>query len=214
MSFVTRLFSIRRARPARAVLLTLTGVLVAGGAREFIHTNLHDRFTTVDPARVYTSSAIPPARLPDVLKRHGIRTVIDLRDPNGQGRLCPETAAEIAAEAAVVATLPGVRHVGIPSPQVPTAATLAAFFATLDDPAAYPVLIHCHHGTGRAMIYAALYRIEYLGMPNDAARRLTRPIVELPGYRSAFARGRPKGDFLLAYQPRKATTTLPTDSAP
>jgi protein tyrosine phosphatase (PTP) superfamily phosphohydrolase (DUF442 family) len=195
-------------------LLTLAGVLVVVGAREFIHTKLRYRFTTVDAGRVYSSAAIPPDQLPDVLKRHGIRTVIDLRDPKGRGRLCPEKAAEIAAEAAAIAVLPGVRHVSIPSPQVPTPATLAVFFATLDDPDAYPVLIHCYHGTGRAMMYAALYRIEYLGMSNDAARRLVRPIVELPGYRSGFARGRPKGDFLLAYRPRRATATLPTDPAP
>jgi protein tyrosine/serine phosphatase len=31
----------------------------------------------------------------------------------------------------------------------------------MDNSDNYPVLIHCYHGTGRAEMYSALYRIEY-----------------------------------------------------
>jgi protein tyrosine/serine phosphatase len=31
----------------------------------------------------------------------------------------------------------------------------------MDNKDNYPVLIHCYHGTGRAEMYSALYRIEY-----------------------------------------------------
>lgn len=111
--------------------------------------------------------------------------------------------AEIDAEAKAIAALGGVRHAHIPSRQVPSGETLSAFFKVLDDSAAYPVLIHCHHGTGRTEIYSALYRIEYEGWDNAAARQRTRLVGEAPGYRSAFADGEPKGDFLMKYRPRR-----------
>jgi protein tyrosine phosphatase (PTP) superfamily phosphohydrolase (DUF442 family) len=172
------------------------------------------RFETISAGKMYKSAAIPPGKLGGYITRHGIRTVIDLRDPGGvRDALHPERRAEIEAEAAAIAQLNGVRHVNIPSRQVPDAATLAQFFAVLDDQNSYPVLIHCHHGTGRAAIYSALYRVEYEHWSNEQARQATRPVVEFLGYRSAFADGTPKGDFLMNYQPRSTspvhTSTMP-----
>lgn len=167
------------------------------------HVHVAHRFAAVTAGKVYKSAAIPPEKIGTYLTEYGIRTVIDLRDPGGErDALHPESRVEIEAEAAAVAAVSGVRHVNIPSRQVPEAATLARFFAELDDPSAYPLLIHCHHGTGRAEIYSALYRIEYEGWDNDAARQGTRPVTEFLGYRSSFADGQPKGDFLMQYQPR------------
>src|SRR5262249_1994024 len=37
------------------------------------------------------------------------------------------------------------------------------FLEVLDDPAAYPVLIHCHAGLHRTGILAAVYRMEHQG---------------------------------------------------
>lgn len=196
MKFVRRL--------AYAVIAVLAG---AAPYVWFVHGDY--RFTAVTEGRVYKSSAIPPEKIGRYLDKHGIRTVIDLRDPGGErDALHPEHPAEIAAEAAAVHAVPGARHVNIPSRQVPDATTLAQFFAVLDDPAAYPVLIHCHHGTGRAEIYSALYRIEYEGWANEAARQGTRPVTEFLGYRSSFADGLPKGDFLMQYQPRRTAAAL------
>ncbi|WP_127475762.1 dual specificity protein phosphatase family protein [Sulfurivermis fontis] len=186
--------------PAYAVV----AVLIAAAPYVW-HVHAEHRFAAVTAGKVYKSAAIPPEKIGTYLTEYGIRTVIDLRDPGGErDALHPESRIEIEAEAAAVAAVPGVNHVNIPSRQVPDADTLAQFFAVLDDPAAYPVLIHCHHGTGRAEIYSALYRIEYEGWDNGAARQGTRPVTEFLGYRSSFADGQPKGDFLMRYRPRYA----------
>jgi protein tyrosine phosphatase (PTP) superfamily phosphohydrolase (DUF442 family) len=169
----------------------------------FVHVNY--RFETVSEGRVYKSAAMPQDTLVSYVSTHGIKTVIDLRDPGGaRDALHPERQEEIDAEARALAALSGVRHVNIPSRQVPTAATLSRFFKVLDQEDAFPVLIHCHHGTGRAEIYSAIYRIEYEHWSNEAARQGTRPVIEFAGYRSSFADGKPKGDFLMNYQPRRA----------
>ncbi|MGE0082108.1 MAG: dual specificity protein phosphatase family protein [Thiohalomonadaceae bacterium] len=182
-------------------VLVLALVVAVGAYVWYVHFNY--RFETISAGRVYRSGVIPPDRIADYIERYGIRTVIDLRDPGGErDALHPEKVKEIQAEAEAIAKLPGVRHVNIPSRQVPTPETLAHFFEVLDHEENYPVLIHCHHGTGRAQIYSAIYRIEYEGWSNEAARGATRAVVEFLGYRSSFADGKPKGDFLMHYVPR------------
>ena len=59
--------------------------------------------------------------------------------------------------------------------------------------------IHCFHGTGRAMLYSAIYRIEYERMLSEEVRKKTRFILN----GSSFDKGKPKGDFLISYQARK-----------
>ena len=93
-------------------------------------------------------------------------------------------------------------HINIPSDQVPTKETLTKFFQVLDKNTSYPVLIHCYDGTGRAPMYSAIYRIEYEKWKNADARAGTRFIVKGFGYRSSFADGKSKGDFLMHYKPR------------
>ncbi|WP_345973538.1 fused DSP-PTPase phosphatase/NAD kinase-like protein [Sulfurimonas diazotrophicus] len=171
----------------------------------------HYRFETIDPERVYKSALIAPERLEDFLIPHHIKTVVDLLDPGIQDALNPAQQKEIDAEAAAIARInetygTQIRHVNIPSRQVPTKETLTQFFKVLDDNASYPVLIHCYHGMGRAVIYSALYRIEYLKWQNEKAREWTRPLpimVESRLYHSSFARGHSKGDFLIHYMPRR-----------
>ena len=72
------------------------------------------------------------------------------------------------------------------------------FFEIMDNPANYPVLIHCYHGVGRAELYSALYRIEYEGWDNDKARNSTRFLTKW----SSFDLGKEKGDFLHNYKNR------------
>lgn len=178
------------------LLLTLVAVYVW-----FVHFDY--RFETISEGKVYKSAAIPPDKLKGFIVGHDIKTVIDLRDPGVQDALNPAKQEEIDAEAEAIAKIGGVQHINIPSRQVPTAVTLKKFFAVLDNQANYPVLIHCHHGTGRAEIYSAIYRIEYEGWSDEAARDKTRPIVQFAGYHSSFANGQPKGDFLMHYKSRK-----------
>ncbi len=163
----------------------------------WVHFNY--RFATVVENKVYKSGAIPPEEIADYINEHKIKTVVDLRHPQLHDALNPANQDDIDREKEAIAKLQGVRHINIPSDQVPTQETLARFFEVMDDKMAYPVLIHCVHGTGRAMIYSALYRIEYEGYSNEDARAKTRFVL----YRSSFDKGKGKGDFLINYKPRK-----------
>jgi protein tyrosine phosphatase (PTP) superfamily phosphohydrolase (DUF442 family) len=201
----------RRGPRLRRWLLAGIAFAVAALAAWYLWWNYFEcRLQALVPGKVYRSAAIPPARLPGMLKRLGIRTVVDFRNPTAYTALNPVTRADVDAEAAAIAGLPGIRYVNIPSDQVPDRRSLQAFFDVMDDSSAHPVLMHCYHGTGRAVLYGCIYLIEYEGVSNEDARRGARLFVELPFFRSSFARGRPKGEFVAGYRPRSlgASSTL------
>ncbi|MDQ7085911.1 MAG: dual specificity protein phosphatase family protein [Sulfurovum sp.] len=164
-------------------------------------------FKTITENKVYKSGLIDPNKLGYYLEENKINTVINLLNPHIQDNLNPAFINDILLEDEAILAYnkkydKKVKHIRIPSLQVPTKETLVKFFEALDDISNYPVLIHCYHGTGRAQIYSALYRIEYEQWSNEEARSHTRFILEGLGYRSSFAKGKGKGDFLINYKPR------------
>jgi len=179
------------------------------------YNNYNFRFEEISEKRVYKSALIDPARLESYLIDNNIKTVIDLLDPGVQDRLNPAQQADINREDAAINAInkkhgTSIKHVNIASAQVPTKKTLTEFFAVLDDNSSYPVLIHCYHGMGRAVIYSALYRIEYENWDSDDARMKARTLpvmVDSPLHHSSFAKGREKGDFLIGYVPRREGNT-------
>jgi protein tyrosine phosphatase (PTP) superfamily phosphohydrolase (DUF442 family) len=175
------------------------------------HVHFNYRFETISENKVYKSALIDPSKLESFLVENKIKTVIDLLDAGVQDALNPAKQAEIDAEDRAVEEINkknnlNIKHINIPSGQVPNKKTLSKFFEVLDNPKNYPVLIHCYHGTGRAQIYSALYRIEYEKWSNADARAKTRVVVDGLGYHSSFSDGRSKGDFLMSYKPRSEGT--------
>lgn len=175
---------------------TLAGVLGFGTWQlHFIHAR--HRLEAVRDGQLYRSGVIPPGEIASVARRLKLKTVIDFRTSReGQDATNTTPMALIKAEGDAL-TQVGVRHIHLPTPQVPSQATVDAFLRVLADPANRPVLIHCHHGIGRTELFAALYRIEFEGWDPERAWKATR--FFLPG--SSFSRTAEKGRFLLGYRP-------------
>ena len=191
-------------------ILKLFGIaLLIFGVYYVWHVHFNYRFEEISKDKVYKSALIKNKdTMEKLLVNHHIKTVIDLLDPGVQDRLNPARQEQIDTEDRYIKEINeknslNIKHVNIPSGQVPTPETLKKFFEVLDDNSSYPVLIHCYHGTGRAQIYSALYRIEYEKWSNADARAKTRVIVEGFGYHSSFSDGRSKGDYLMHYKPRE-----------
>lgn len=193
----------------RLSIAVMTLVLFIGIAYVW-YVRVDYRFEEISKDRVYKSALIPPDRLESVLVPANIKTVIDLLDPGTKDALNPGQMEDILAEEDAIHKINekygrSIRHVSIPSGQVPTRQTLKKFFDVLDDESSYPVLIHCYHGMGRAVIYTAIYRMEYEDWSNEAARKETRLfpfMVDSVLHRSSFAAGTDKGDFVINYIPR------------
>lgn len=161
--------------------------VLAGGA--FLYWSyVQYRVTPISEGTFFHSSAMPPEELQKVVKRHGIKTVVDLRFESAK------TDEERAAMEAV-----GVQYRALPTPQIPEDKTIDAFIEIISDPANFPVLVHCHHGEGRAPLFGALYRIEAEGWSPEEARRAAKAL----SFRGDFAPGGRKGRFLQNYKPRR-----------
>jgi hypothetical protein len=162
--------------------------------------NINHNFETITESKVYKSGVIPPDEIESYVKKYHIKSIIDLRFPGtGDDVNNPEIPAELIAEKNAVEKIKGVHYFNNGSDQVPVQKNLDVFFKIMDNPANYPVLIHCYHGTGRAEMYSAIYRIEYENFTNEDARSGVRTLVKW----SSFDNGKPKGEYLKAYKSRK-----------
>ena len=185
--------------------------ILAGVAFYLWNIKINYRFAEVsqqDSAeKVYQSALIDPDKIGSFIEKGKIKTVINLLDASVQTKLNPAQQKHIDAENKAIALYnkennQSVKHINIPSGQIPNKSNLKAFFKVLDNKDNYPVLLHCYHGTGRTELYSALYRMEYENAKNDEARSKTRVVVEGLGYTSSFGKGREKGDFLINYRKR------------
>ena len=176
-----------------AIVLVLVGKYV-------YDMNINHNFETITEGKVYKSGVIPPGELENYINEYHIKSVIDLRFPGtGDDVNNPEIPAELTAEKNTIEKIKGVNYFNNGSDQVPKPENLKTFFRIMDNPANYPVLIHCYHGVGRAELYSAIYRIEYENFTNEEARNGVRTLIKW----SSFDDGKPKGEYLKTYKSRK-----------
>lgn len=182
----------------KILLVVLALVLVAVGKYVY-DVNINHNFKAVTEGKVYKSGVIPPDELPDYIKKYNIKSVIDLRYP-GTNNLVdnPEVPKELTAEKEAIEKIPGVNYFNLGTDQIPEPETVDKFLKVMDDSTNYPVLIHCYHGEGRAILFSSIYRMEYENMPNEEAREKSRFIVKWGN----FDNGTPKGEYVKNYKRR------------
>jgi len=162
------------------------GIILCASAL-YAHWVLFDhRFATVTPGQIYRSGAMPAEELVEKVREHGIRAVIDLR-----------TYGEDEQEREALAGL-GVKYVNLPTRQAPRPAVVDRFLEFAANSKNRPLLIHCEHGVGRAVVFAALYRIEFEGWSNERARSSAYWGSGLGNFTPDSLKGR----FLLDYNRR------------
>ena len=148
---------------------------------------LWHNFATVEPGILYRASHPTPAQLAMAVRRHGIRTIINLRG----ARACGSDA--LSRDAALRL---GLAHIdmGLESrgaPQVARILRLADIFANMTAPA----LMHCKSGADRTGLAAAIYVLLQGGTAQQALEQLS--------WRYGHFRSAPTGildAFLLRYQ--------------
>lgn len=191
----------------KVILIVVAAVVLSAVGYYVYSVNINHNFKTISEGKVYKSGVIPPDEIEDYIKEYGIKSVVDLRRPGTNDLVNnPEVTPELVAEKKAVEAAGG-NYFDVGSEQIPDQATLERFYAVMDNPDNYPVLIHCHHGEGRAPLYSAIYQIEYEGVPNEEARVNARTfLVEY----SPFGEGKPKGEFLKNYKTRKQQAAVAT----
>ena len=184
----------------KKIIIGVTLIILGGVGKYVYDMNINHNFETITDGKVYKSGVIPPDEIESYVKKYKIKSIVDLRFP-GTADLVnnPEIPAELTAEKEAIAKIKGVTYFNNGSDQVPTPENVESFLKIMDNKANYPVLIHCYHGVGRAEMYSAIYRIEYENFTNEEARNGVRTLIKF----SSFDDGKPKGDYLMRYIPRK-----------
>ena len=166
------------------------------------------RLREVTPGKLYRSGQMTAAGLREAIDRYGIKTVINLQHENPDPELQESWMGKSAGlrESELCRQL-GVRYVLLTPDILPepndlskSPPVVAEYLKVMDDPAAYPVLIHCKAGLHRTGRLTAIYRMEYEGWGVGEALRELR--ANGYGYGMASEADDFVVQFLGSYVPR------------
>ena len=190
----------------RTLAWLFTGViltLLVGGPLAHVwyrHANLRN-LRVVKDGVLYRSGQLSLHSLQNLIRDYDIKAVVSLRDAKDTDKRDtqpPDLEEQRFCESAGITYLRITpQKWGAPDGSVPAAEGVRKFLAVMDDPANYPVLVHCFAGVHRTGAYCAIYRMEYDRWTNAQA------IAEMCacGYRDLDDEWDLLG-FLEEYQPR------------
>ena len=134
------------------------------------------RLREVTPGRVYRSGQLTADGFADACTRYGIRTVVNLQDEYPDPEVARSFWSGRTVKESELCRRLGVRYVFIQPDLVARKlvparrpAAIDQLLELLDDPASYPVLLHCRAGLHRTGCMVAVYRMEYQGWSAYAA---------------------------------------------
>jgi protein tyrosine phosphatase (PTP) superfamily phosphohydrolase (DUF442 family) len=131
------------------------------------------RLRVVADGKLYRCGQLPVAGFREAFDRFGIRTVVNIREEDRDPLLAPDWLAHdlgrkgTTTEAELCRAC-GVNYVQIDGgvlecPEGGRPAAVDAFLRVCDDPANFPILLHCKAGRDRTGLLTAVWRMEYEG---------------------------------------------------
>jgi tyrosine-protein phosphatase SIW14 len=138
------------------------------------------RLREVTPGKLYRSGEMTAAGFEETVARYHIGTIVNLQDEYPDPDLSVSYFGCDTIKESELCRRLGVRYVHLPPDLIPRRRVPAhrpeamdRLLALLDDPATYPVLIHCRAGLHRTGVMTAVYRMEYAGWtPGQAIEEL------------------------------------------
>ena len=138
------------------------------------------RLREVVEGKVYRSGQLTVEGFRDAVQRYKIRTIINLQDELPDPEIDTSFfSSSTIAETEMCKQL-GVRYVHLAPDLLPRSCAphcrprvIDEFLNVMDDPAIYPVLIHCRAGLHRTGVLVGVYRMEYQGWtPREAVHEI------------------------------------------
>jgi protein tyrosine phosphatase (PTP) superfamily phosphohydrolase (DUF442 family) len=144
---------------------------------EYTHSK---RLREVEPGVLYRSGQLTIDGFTEAVVRYRIRTIINAQDEYPDPDVLKSYFNNGSMKESELCRQLGVRYVYLPPDLIPRRqvpehrpAAIEHFLAIMDDPANYPVLIHCKAGLHRTGVLTELYRMEYQGWtPMQAVHEL------------------------------------------
>ena len=126
------------------------------------------RFRVVTPDKLYRSGCMTAWGLEEAIKKHRIRTVINLMEEAPDPSLAAHFFSKRTIPESELCQKLGVRYYSMLVEYLPLneslrkrPATIERYLEILDDPSSYPVLVHCKAGLHRTGVLVGVYRMEY-----------------------------------------------------
>lgn len=156
----------------RWVLGCLVALVALGVPAAYYRSNYTNfkRFRVVTPGKFYRSGQFTASGLRSIIRDFGIRTVINLQEENTDPFMPEEWLAKPAIRESELCRQFGVNYFALFGGEVVTPeehrngkrpAVVDEYLRILDDPANYPILLHCKAGLHRTGLMTAIYRMEY-----------------------------------------------------
>lgn len=156
----------------RWVLSVLVVLVAFGVPTAYYRSNYTNfkRFRVVTPGKFYRSGQFTAGGLRAIVRDAGIRTVINLQEENVDPFMPEEWLAKPKIRESELCRELGVRYVALFGGEIvppeeaakgKRPAVIDEYLRILDDPANYPVLLHCKAGLHRTGLMTAIYRMEY-----------------------------------------------------
>ena len=165
-----------------------TGLLLAIGLHAG-YVLAGSNFRTVLPGQVYRCAQPTGPSLDRFIRRHGIRTVVNLRG------VCP-SGAWYRQEAAVTANLDVAQEdISLSATRLPSTVSARQLLEVLDR-CEYPILLHCHQGADRTGLASVMIAL----LHTDATLPEARRHLGLRGGHLDMGKTRHMGRFFDLYQ--------------
>ena len=155
-------------RSLNLIFVSLLAVIIIGGpvAYAYVRQTQFRHLKVVENNVLYRSGQLTLSGLKQTVHDLGIMTVITLR-PGDIGPDLDEEAYCHSQEINYLRIAP--QRWWANGGSVPAEEGVKSFIKVMDDPANYPVLIHCMRGVHRTGAFCAVYRMEYQGWSNAKA---------------------------------------------
>ena len=124
-------------------------------------------FRVVEEGVLYRCGQLNVKGLKRLIHDYGLKTVISLREGEKANDLEEEKFISTKTDVSFQRIIP--RAWWGSDGSVPAEVGLAQFRAIMDNPANYPILIHCMAGVHRTGAFCAVCRMDYFGWTNEAA---------------------------------------------
>jgi tyrosine-protein phosphatase SIW14 len=202
---------------AAAIAVTLTAVPYFSFRCRYAH---HKRLLMVDAGRLYRSGQMTAEGFRDAVRQLGIKTVVNVQDDFPDPDLDRTYWDRRTVKESALCRELGVKYVFLAPDLAPNRCdpharpqVLDEWLAVMDDPANWPVLLHCKAGLHRTGVLAAAYRMEYQGWSPQAAFREASGL----GYGNWSAANDYVQQYVLNFRPRERKVVQadePPSSAP
>jgi hypothetical protein len=139
----------------RWLALSVAAVILVAGSYAYRQHHRYKHFAVHVPGKVYRSAWVDADVFGELVPRYGVKTVVNLCYPGEMGDRNSAQRRAVEGAGATLIDLPfppnNTWDVNYPS--------VAEMERILDDPASYPVWIHCQHGRERTVKALAMYDI-------------------------------------------------------